>query len=138
MSLFVLDTDCLTLLLHGQTEICKQAAAHDPADLAVTIVTVEETLTGWYSQIRRAKKDDQLIRAYAALQQAVEFSGRIRILPFDGAAILRFHELRSAKPRVGTNDLRIAAVVLVHGAVLVSRNLRHFKGIPGLQIQDWA
>ncbi len=47
MTLYVLDTDSLTLLLHGQVEIGRRAAARDPAELAVTIVTVEETLIGW-------------------------------------------------------------------------------------------
>jgi tRNA(fMet)-specific endonuclease VapC len=78
MSLYVLDTDCLTLLLRGHTEMGRRVVAHDPAELALTIVTVEETLTGWYSQIRKAKRDDQLVRAYAALQQAVEFCARVR------------------------------------------------------------
>jgi tRNA(fMet)-specific endonuclease VapC len=138
MSLRVLDTDSVTLLLHGHAAIERQAAARDPAELALTIVTVQEMLTGWYTQIRRARREDQLIRAYAALQQAVEFCGRIRILPFDEAATERFHQLRSARRRPGTNDLRIAAVVLAHGAILVTRNVRDFKGLPGLQIEDWS
>jgi hypothetical protein len=45
MSLYVLDTDCLTLLLRGHTEMGRRVVAHDPAELALTIVTVEETLT---------------------------------------------------------------------------------------------
>jgi predicted nucleic acid-binding protein len=73
MSLYVLDTDTVTLLLHGHPQVSYHAAAHPPSDLSITIITVEEILTGWYSQIRRAKKDDQLARAYAALQEAVEF-----------------------------------------------------------------
>ena len=52
MSLHVLDTDSLTLLLHGHAEIGRRAASCEQAELALTIVTVEETLTGWYSQIR--------------------------------------------------------------------------------------
>ena len=138
MSLYVLDTDCLTLLLHGNAEICRQVAARDPTELAISIVVVEETLTGWYSQIRRAKKDDQLVRAYRALQQAVEFSARVRILSMDEVAMQRFHDLRAMKPRLGANDLRIAAIVLIHGVVLVTRNMRDFKGIPRLQLEDWS
>jgi tRNA(fMet)-specific endonuclease VapC len=138
MSLYVLDTDCATLLLHGHAEICRRAATHDPAELALPIVAVEEILTGWYSQIRRAKKDDQLTRAYASLQQAVEFCGRVRILTMDQAAVERFHEWRSSKRRMGTNDLRIAAVVLVNNGVLVTRNLRDFKGLPDLHLEDWS
>jgi tRNA(fMet)-specific endonuclease VapC len=138
MSLYAFDTDCVTLLLHGHQGISEKSAAHDPGDLAVTIVTVEEVLTGWYSQIRRAKKDDQMIRAYTALQQAVEFFARVRILPMNREALMRFRELRSAKPRSGANDLKIAAVVLVHDGVLVTRNSRDFKGLPNLTIENWC
>jgi tRNA(fMet)-specific endonuclease VapC len=138
MSLYVLDTDCLTLLLRGHAEMSRRAGAHDPAELAISIVTVEETLTGWYSQIRKAKGDEKLIRAYKALQQAVEFCARIRILPVDEQAMDRFREPRSRKPRVGTNDLRIAAVALVHGAILVTRNVRDFKKMPDVRIEDWS
>jgi tRNA(fMet)-specific endonuclease VapC len=138
MSLYAFDTDCLTLLLRGQAEICRNATAHDPAELALPIITVEETLTGWYSQIRRAKKDDQLVRAYTALQQAVEFCSHVRILPFDLESLRLFHELHSHNPRLGKNDLRIAAIVLAHDAVLITRNSRHFKNLPGLRLEDWS
>jgi tRNA(fMet)-specific endonuclease VapC len=72
MSLYVLDTDTLTLWLRGQARVCERVAAQDPADLCTSIVTIEEILRGWYTQIRRAKKDDQIARAYAALQQEHE------------------------------------------------------------------
>jgi tRNA(fMet)-specific endonuclease VapC len=138
MSLYVLDTDCLTLLLRGDAQLSRRAAERDPAELAITIVTVEETLTGWYSQIRRSKKDDQVIRAYAALQQAVEFCARVQILPMNAAAMARFRELRTSKRRLGANDLKIAAIALVHDAVVVTRNVRDFDTIVALQIENWA
>jgi tRNA(fMet)-specific endonuclease VapC len=126
------------LLLRGQPEICRRVATGDPAELSVTIVTVEETLTGWYAQIRRAKKDEQVIRAYGALQEAVEFCGRAGILPFDGEALARFQALRAAKRRAGTNDLRIGAITLTHRGTLVTRNQQDFKGIPELNLENWS
>ena len=52
MSLWVLDTDVLTLWLRGQESITARVAATPPHQLAVTIITVEEILGGWYTQIR--------------------------------------------------------------------------------------
>ena len=100
MSFYVLDTDTLTLWLRGQARVCERLAAHDPTDLCTTIVTIEEIVRGWYTQIRRAKNDEQIARAYAALQQTVQLASRLLILAFDHAAIQRFNELRKQRPRV--------------------------------------
>jgi predicted nucleic acid-binding protein len=108
MSTYVLDTDTTTLLLRGHPGVCKRVAQVEAEELSVTIITVDEVLTGWYSQIRQAKKDDQVLRAYAALQQAVEFLARIRILPMDQEAWQGFQEFRAGKYRIGSNDLKIA------------------------------
>jgi len=35
-------------------------------------------------------------------------------------------------------DLKIAAIVLVHGAKLLSRNLKDFRQIPNLDVEDWT
>jgi hypothetical protein len=90
MSLWVLDSDTLSLWFHGQSSVSRRVANTDPNDLAVTIVTVEEVLRGWYTQIRRAKNDAQLARSYESLQQAVQFTSEVRILPFDLSSIQRF------------------------------------------------
>ena len=105
-----------------------------PQQLAVTIITVEEILGGWYTQIRQARDDQQLARAYQALQQAVEFTQGIQILPFDLPGIRRYRQLRTHYRRIGTNDLRIAAIVLEQQGILVTRNANDFAGIPGLPL----
>ena len=138
MSLWVLDTDMLTLWLRGQETIAARVATTPPQQLAVTIITVEETLGGWYTQIRQARDDQQLARAYQALQQAVEFTRGIQLLPFDVSGIRRYRQLRTRHRRIGTNDLRIAASVLEQHGILVTRNTTDFAGIPELQLDDWS
>jgi tRNA(fMet)-specific endonuclease VapC len=132
MSLWVLDTDMLTLWLHGQEAIAARVATTPPQQLALTIITVEEVLGGWYTQIRQARDDQQLARAYQALQQAVEFTRGIQLLPFDFAGIRRYRQLRPLHRCIGTNDLRIAAIVLEQQGILVTCNINDFADIPGL------
>ncbi len=35
-------------------------------------------------------------------------------------------------------DLRIASIALTTDSTLVSRNLRDFKKVPGLVVEDWT
>jgi tRNA(fMet)-specific endonuclease VapC len=134
----VLDTDVLTLWLRGQETIGARVAATPPQQLSVTIITMEEVLGGWYTQIRQARDDQQLARAYQALHEAIEFSRSIRILPFDLPEIRRYRQLRTQHRRIGTNDLRIAAIVLEQQAILVTRNTTDFADISGLELEDWS
>ena len=138
MSLWVLDTDTLTLWFRGHETIAARVATTLPQQLAVTIITVEEILRGWYTQIRRARDDEQLARAYQALQQTVEFARDVQLLPFDLPGIRRYRQLRTRHRRIGTNDLRIAAIVLKNQGILVTRNTTDFADIPGLQLDDWS
>jgi tRNA(fMet)-specific endonuclease VapC len=128
----------LTLWLHGRETIATRVASTPPQQLAVTIITVEEVLGGWYIQIRQARDEQQLARAYQAFQQAVEFTRGIQLLPFDLPGIRRYRQLRTRHRRIGTNDLRIAAIVLEQRGILVTRNITDFADITGLQVDDWA
>lgn len=61
-----------------------------------------------------------------------------RIAPFDDAAAGRFDSLRKQRVRLATMDLRIAAIALVGGFTLLSRNLVDFQKVPGLVVEDWT
>jgi hypothetical protein len=47
-----------------------------------------------------------------------------------------FNRLRKERVRIGTVDLKIASIVLVNDATLVSSNLRDFSKVPGLRVED--
>jgi tRNA(fMet)-specific endonuclease VapC len=138
MTTHTLDTDTTTLLLRGHANVSQRVAALDADQVSVTIITVEEILSGWYSLIRRAKNDNQALRAYASLQEAVEFLGRVRILSMDEDALDEFHAFRERRYRIGNNDLKMAAIAKRYGVTLVTGNLRDFKRLPGLSIEDWS
>lgn len=47
-------------------------------------------------------------------------------------------DLRTQDIRIGTQDLRIAAMAVVHDTTLVSRNARDVAQAPGLVIENWS
>jgi tRNA(fMet)-specific endonuclease VapC len=61
-----------------------------PEDLAISVISVEEQLTGWYTQLRQAKRPERLAWAYRRLGATVRFLSRVQIIDFDKAAIQRY------------------------------------------------
>ena len=65
-----------------------------------------------------------------------------RILPFDSACARIYGSVRAHLEKqglvIGSNDLLIAAICLAHGTTLVTHNVREFKRVPGLPIEDWG
>ena len=50
---------------------------------------------------------------------------------------ISYCKLRSLKLRVATMDLKIAAIALIHGATVLTRNEVDFQQIPNLDTDDW-
>ena len=110
MSLWVLDSDTLTLLQHNHPTVCAYAGQHAPQELAITVITVEEQLSGWYRQLRKARTPKQLARAYRRLAESVMALSGLQVLTFSEPAIQRYHQLFALKLNVRKMDLRIAAM----------------------------
>jgi tRNA(fMet)-specific endonuclease VapC len=141
--MILLDTDVLTLVqrsdspegLRVRARIVQLPQTEVPA---TSIVTYEEQMRGWFAKMAQTRDLDEQIAVYARLLQHVENYRRIVVVPFDDRAGAAFKRLRALKIRIGTPDLRIAAIALAHDATLVSRNLHDFRKIPELCVEDWT
>jgi tRNA(fMet)-specific endonuclease VapC len=138
MSLYILDTDILSLYQLGNAAVRQKITKHPPADLAVTIITVEEQLSGWYTLRRRVKGREQLARVYERFADNVRFLAHLQIASFPESAIQRYEDLLRMKLGVRANDLRIAAIALDLAATIVTRNLRDFQCVPSLMVENWS
>jgi tRNA(fMet)-specific endonuclease VapC len=138
MALYVLDSDILSLFEGGHSAVVARVVQTPAEQLAVTIITVEEQLSGWYTARRRTKSREKLAYIYDRFTRSVRFLSQTEILSFTEQAIERFENLRRMKLGVKANDLRIAAIALENSAVVVTRNRADFGRVPGLQIEDWS
>jgi tRNA(fMet)-specific endonuclease VapC len=63
------------------------------------------------------------------------------VLPFEEAAARRYGEVRAELERQGTPlgdaDLRIGAIALARGFTVVTGNVRHFRRISQLPVENW-
>lgn len=138
MSRYVLDTDILSLYQQGNVAVRERIAQHQSEDLAVTIITVEEQLSSWYTMRRQVKGREMLALVYQRFTDNVRFLARLQILSFTEEAIDQYEQLRRSKLGVKGSDLRIAAIALSNSASVVTRNRTDFGRIRGLPIEDWA
>ena len=65
------------------------------------------------------------------------FFSRWSILPLDDESAATFVRLRAQGIRIGTQDLKIAAITLAHEATLLKRNTADFTQVPGLKFENW-
>jgi len=136
--LWILDTDTLTLFQNRNLRIVQRLKQINFEQVAVTTVTVEEQMRGWLDAIRQSSEPQRLVWGYLGLRRGIEFFNTIRILDFDQNVSESYKELKQAKIRVGTQDLRIAVITISNDATLVTRNLRDFSRIPNLKFEDWT
>jgi tRNA(fMet)-specific endonuclease VapC len=134
------DADVLTEILAGNPAYVARAETIPTADQAVPIVVVEEFVRGRWQVIRQAEAGTARIslpRAYDLLAQTIRDMTQLIVLAYTPQADVLYHQRRQQRLRMGTHDLRIAAICVAHAATLLSRNRRDSVRVPGLQVEFW-
>jgi tRNA(fMet)-specific endonuclease VapC len=138
----ILDTDALSILLSDEDRLLPHLEARlkrEPDRGRVTTVAcVQEALGGWMNYLTSARTREKLLLGYERLRVAVEKCSAMQILPYDIPALELFESLRKTLRRLGTMDLHIACIARTRGATLLTRNLRDFRQVPGLLVEDWS
>jgi tRNA(fMet)-specific endonuclease VapC len=141
-AMVILDTDHLSVLERREQpalgRLLNRLANLPPSEVATTVISYEEQMRGWMAYLAQARSMVQQIAAYSRLLSHLENYRRIPVLGFDEAAAMEFQRLRRRRLRIGTMDLKIAAIVLSHDATLLSRNLSDFNQVPELHVEDWT
>lgn len=118
MTRFLLDTDiCIRILRDPRCRVALRAGREE--GVAISAISLAELAQGGAD----------------ALAMTAAFGEGAAVLPFDAAAAQRFPAARKAR---GKFDRLIAAHALALGATLVTHNVRDFREVPGLRIEDWT
>ena len=134
--MIVLDTNVVSELMartpHANVVQVLDAFTVPPA---LTVITVAEIRFGVAALPRGARQR----RLREAAERMFTALGPSRILPFDEPASAAYAEIASARRAAGQPisqfDAMIAAVCAVHGATLLTRNVKDFAGT-GVHVQD--
>lgn len=137
----VLDTNVLSELMRPQPEARVMAWFGGRADTTffITAITRAEILLG-IDLLPAGRRREALAEAASRMFEQ-DFGGRC--LAFDEHAASIYAGVVSARTRAGqpisTEDAEIAAIALLHGLPLVTRNVKDFENITGLHVVNpWA
>lgn len=139
--MYIFDTDHLSVLDRGGTNaqrLLDRLADINPNQVAVSIISYEEQTRGWFSHISKARTLETQVEIYKQLKRQIDNYCAIPIIEFDRQAADEFKLLRKLHPRLGTMDLKIAAIALVNHAIILTRNTSDFGQITNLHIEDWT
>ena len=105
---------------------------------AKSIISFQEQIQGWLAYSARARKPVQIVLAYEKLEAIWRSFLKMNVLSFNAEAEACFQAVRGQCRRLQTMDLRIASIALTTDATLLSRNLRDFRQVPRLKVEDWT
>ena len=130
--MYLLDTDIVIYSLKGHSTVKKNLERNLHVALKISIVTLMELYYGAYKSQKVASNLGKIKR----IEDAIE----IISLGRDSAEI--FAMLKAELEKSGTPlddfDLILAACALSHDLILVTNNVKHFKRIQGLKLENWA
>jgi len=138
MKFTLLDTNHYSALTDSSAlgEKIRDKAVDADAELFTSIITVQKVSQGWFAWINGRPPGLEQVHGYAEFQHNLEAFSRITVLPFDDGAAWHFTELKQQRLRVGTMDLKIAAICLAHDAMLLTRNRVDVEKVPNLKIEN--
>lgn len=128
--------DTSVLIAHERGTLNLQAAIHgrDEEGFHLSVVSASELLHG----VHRAKDPGVAARRSAFVEGVL---AAFPIVAIDMAAA-RAHarlwaQLAAAGTPVGAHDLWLAATCVAHGWSLATSNVREFRRVPGLAVEQW-
>jgi toxin FitB len=138
--LIVIDTNVVSEMMRDKPDLRVAAWLDEQKsdELWLTSINAAELLFG----IARLPNGVRKTQVESALVSTLKEDFSDRILSFDADAAVVFAKLaanREASGKVGSiADTQIAAICMLHGAALATRNVRHFEGIGLSLVNPWA
>jgi tRNA(fMet)-specific endonuclease VapC len=130
---YLLDTDtCIYLRQRRPESVLKHFARLRVGDAAISVVTYGELFYGVEKHTQSSSAFDRL----------AELTTLLPVLPLTFETAKAYGSIRADLERtgrpIGSNDLWIAAHARAEGLTLVTNNLKEFRRVRGLKLQNWV
>jgi len=127
----MLDTNIVIYTIKNRPVAVRKAFKRHEGQMCISSVT-------WGELVYGAERSSQPERNLADIEG---LAARLETAPFDVLAATHFGQLRaelySAGRPIGPYDMMIAGHARALGLVLVTNNLKEFKRVPGLRVENW-
>ncbi|MFM6898750.1 MAG: type II toxin-antitoxin system VapC family toxin, partial [Microcystis panniformis] len=130
----------LTHLHAGNTNVINRLESLQDEEVAIPIVTKIEILRGRIDYLLKAFSGGDLLKAQEIFSRSETLLNQLPVILIDPNASNQFDRLQDISKfrKIGRSDLLIASIALANQARLVTRNLRHFRQIPHLFLENWV
>jgi len=131
--IYLLDTNtCIYFLNRSSEKIISQFKKFSPSEINLPSITVAELFYG--AEKSKAKKKNRAI--------VENFISTFEIVPFDEKSCEIYARIRASLEKsgvqIGPMDLLIASISLANNSILVSNNIKEFRRIKGLKLENWV
>jgi tRNA(fMet)-specific endonuclease VapC len=129
---YLLDTNIVIYVLKRRPKEVLAMFNANASRMAISSITLSELFYGAEKILNRDKN----------LEAVEEFVSHLDVLPYDAKASQHYGQIKATLEKkgqiIGENDIHIAAHATSHGLILVSNNVREFKRVPNLVLENWV
>ncbi len=131
--IYLLDTNIVSYWMRGDETVIKKIRSQKPSDLSICTITLAEIYYGIEkSPVKKKERRNKIERIYSLLE----------IYPFDDLAARKYSIIRTRLEKDGIviseRDLQIASITVANKLIVVTHNVKEFKRIKNLDVEDWA
>lgn len=128
----MLDTNiCIYIIKNKPLDVRKKLEIHSFGEIAISSITVSELYYGAYKSSKREQN----------LLSLNNFLSPFNIIEFDMECALVYGKIRTELENkgqiIGSMDMLIASCLLAKDFTLITNNLKEFKRIKGLRVENW-
>ncbi len=128
---YILDTNTIIYFFKGTGNISHRLLSFPPKEIGIPAIVYYELLFGISKSVRQKEKIHQL-RLLIDATTLIPFGEK----EAHAAAKIRVNLEKRGLP-IGPMDVLIGATALANRAILVTHNLKEFKRINRLEVEDW-
>lgn len=129
---YLLDTNIVIYVIKRRPIEVLEIFNKNASRMAISTITLSELIYG-------AEKSSNVDKNIEAVE---DFVSHLEVLPYEPKVSQQYGQIKATLEKrgeiIGENDIHIAAHAVSQGLILVTNNLKEFKRVPNLALENWV